>query len=152
LKADDPESYVAVAAFLITAIVVSQTALRARERKRETEQLYELGQAMLASDSLQSTVWVAINHAIPILGVSGAAFYLQANGEMHRAGDRRAITGDALRAGSDVHRDKRAGTSLISIRMGEERIGTLAFASAALSPTILKSIANLVSTVLERVR
>jgi class 3 adenylate cyclase len=152
LKANDPESYVAVAAFLITAIVVSQTALRARERKRETEQLYELGQAMLVSDSLQSTVWVAINQAIPILGVSGAAFYLQATGEIHRAGDSGAITDDALRAASDVHRNKRAGVALVPIRMGEERIGTLGFASAALSPTILKSIASLVSTVLERVR
>ena len=42
-KAEDPESYVAVAGFLITAIIVSQTALKARkrasealERKRET--------------------------------------------------------------------------------------------------------------------
>src|SRR5580658_3276709 len=47
LKATDPESYVAVAGFLITAIVVSQTALAAKrratealERKRETERLY----------------------------------------------------------------------------------------------------------------
>src|SRR5271154_7505284 len=32
LKATDPQSYVAVAAFLITAIVVSQTALKARHR------------------------------------------------------------------------------------------------------------------------
>src|SRR5580704_1721025 len=58
LKATDPQSYVAVAAFLITAIVVSQTALAARrraaealERERETERLYELGQAMLARES-----------------------------------------------------------------------------------------------------
>src|SRR5579863_5498196 len=68
LKATDPQSYVAVAGFLITAIVVSQTALTARkraaealERKRETERLYELGQAMLASESEQTTAWIATN-------------------------------------------------------------------------------------------
>src|SRR5580658_4335636 len=73
LKATDPESYVAVAGFLITAIVVSQTALGARRRatealesKRETERLYELGQAMLASESLQTTAWIATNHVIRI--------------------------------------------------------------------------------------
>src|SRR5215467_897049 len=62
IKANDPQSYVAVAGFLITAIVVSQTALISRkravealERKRETERLYELGQAMLASESLETT-------------------------------------------------------------------------------------------------
>ena len=32
LKANDPQSYVAVAGFLITAIVVSQTALTARKQ------------------------------------------------------------------------------------------------------------------------
>jgi two-component system sensor histidine kinase KdpD len=49
LKANDLESYLAVVSFLITAIVVSQTALSARrraaeavERERETERLYEL--------------------------------------------------------------------------------------------------------------
>ena len=70
---NDPESYVAVAAFLVTAIIVSQTALKARkraaealERKRETERLYELGQAMLASTSLETTVYLAINQTIRI--------------------------------------------------------------------------------------
>src|SRR5580700_1887195 len=67
-KAEDPQSYVAVAGFLITAIIVSQTALKARkraaealERKRETERLYELGQAMLSSENLETTVYLAIN-------------------------------------------------------------------------------------------
>jgi K+-sensing histidine kinase KdpD len=66
---------VAVAGFLITAIIVSQTALKARkraaealDRKRETERLYELGQAMLASESLETTVYIAINQTIRIFG------------------------------------------------------------------------------------
>src|SRR5260370_35595496 len=72
LKATDPQSYVAVAGFLLTAIIVSQTALKARrraaealERKRETERLYELAQARLESDRLQPTIGIAINKAIP---------------------------------------------------------------------------------------
>src|SRR5208282_3604510 len=92
LKATDPQSYVAVAGFLITAIVVSQTALAARRRatdalnsKRETERLYELGQAMLASESLQTTAWIATNHVIRIFGAKGAAFYLRASREFQRA-------------------------------------------------------------------
>src|SRR5882672_2323921 len=47
LKPTDPQSYVTVGGFLLTAIIVSQTALKARgraaealERKRETERLY----------------------------------------------------------------------------------------------------------------
>src|SRR5580704_1057918 len=132
LKATDPQSYVAVAGFLITAIVVSQTALTARkraaealERKRETERLYELGQAMLASDSLQTTIWIAINQAIPIFGVPGAAFYLQAGNEIHRAGVSDAIGDEALRSG----RGFTAGVSIIPIEVGGEKIGSLGLAS-----------------------
>ena len=155
LKATDPQSYVAVAGFLITAIVVSQTALTARkraaealERKRETERLYEFGQAMLASDSLQTTVWIAINQAIPIFGVPGAAFYLQASNEIHRAGASDAISDEALRSGSGLAQ----GVSIIPIEVGGEKIGSLGLAGTAFSATVLKSISSLLSTVLQRVR
>src|SRR5579864_5650224 len=85
-KANEWQSYLAVAGFLITAIVVSQTALTARkraaealERKRETERLYELGQAMLASTSLETTVYLAINQTIRIFELAGTAFHVRSS-------------------------------------------------------------------------
>jgi class 3 adenylate cyclase len=162
LKATDPQSYIAVVGFLLTAIIVSDTALKARrraaealDRKRETERLYELGQAMLASDSLQTTVWIAINQSIPIFGVAGAAFYVPANNEIHRGGEAAAITDDALRdtaAAKTNHVNKLAGVSIIPIKMGDELVGSLGLCGAALSETVLNSIASLVSVVLDRVR
>ena len=161
LKAEDPQSYFTVAGFLITAIVVSQTALTARnravealERRRETERLYELGQAMLASESLQTTVWIAINQMIPIFGVPGAAFYLRASSEIHRAGNSDAISDDALRGNGRtgaIQIDPLASVSIVPIRMGDELVGSLGLPSARLSRTVLKSVASLLSTVLERV-
>ena len=161
-KATEWQSYLAVAGFLVTAIVVSQTALIARrraadaeERKRETERLYELGQAMLAADRLETTAWIAINQSIPIFGVAGAVFYEHASGEIHRAGDSDVITDDALRAGAEsagIRIDRAAGASIVPIRLGEERVGCLGLASASMSETVLKSIGSLLSTVLERVR
>jgi class 3 adenylate cyclase len=162
LKAADPQSYVAVAAFLITAIVVSQTALAARrraaealERKRETERLYELGQAMLASDSLQTTAWIATNQVIRIFGATGAAFYLHASGEFHRAGESSPISDEALRAAAIArtpNNDPSRALALIPVQIGEELMGGLGVSGAALSDTVLKSIASLLSVVLERVR
>jgi K+-sensing histidine kinase KdpD len=103
--ATDPESYVAVGAFLMTAILVSQTELKAREqtaqaleRKRETERLYELGQAMLGADNLETTVYLAINQTIRIFGVSGTAFHVRTSGAIHRAGESGAIADEMLRA------------------------------------------------------
>jgi K+-sensing histidine kinase KdpD len=162
LKATDPQSYVAVAGFLLTAIIVSHTALKARrraaealERKRETERLYELGQAMLTSDSLQTTVWIAINQTIPIFGVAGAAFYVPAANEIHRAGEAGAITDEAMRATAAAksnYADKVAGVSIIPIKMSEELVGSLGLCGAALSETVLNSIGNLIAVVMDRVR
>ena len=161
-KAADPESYVAVAGFLITAIVVSHAALMARkqaaealERKAETDRLYELGQAMLASDSLQTTVWIAINQVIRIFGASGAAFYLKASGEFLRAGESSAIREGALRASETngaPNVDALEKVSIISIRVGDEAMGSFGMCGVTLSQTVLKSIAGLLSVVLERVR
>ncbi len=163
LKATDPQSYVAVAAFLITAVVVSQTALAARRRtiealesKRETERLYELGQAVLASDSLQTTAWIATSQITRIFGGTGAAFYLHATGEVHRAGESTAISDDTLRAVARKRaaiNDASQNFAVIPIRVGgEELAGSLGICGVRLSDTVLKSIASLLSVVLERVR
>jgi len=162
LKVSDPQSYVAVAAFLITAIVVSQTALAARRRaaealesKRETERLYELGQAMLASDSLQTTAWIATYQITRTFGGTGAAFYLHASGEFQRAGESSAITDDALRAAAlkgTIVNDTFKNLALIPIQVGgNELAGSLGVCGTALSDTVLKSIGSLLSVVLERV-
>jgi class 3 adenylate cyclase len=163
LKATDPQSYVAVAGFLMTAIVVSQTALAARRRatdalesKRETERLYELGQALLASESVQTTAWIATNHIIRIFGATGAMFYVHASGEFQRAGECSLITDDALRSsavGRSIINDPLTMLALISVQVGDgELVGSLGVCGAALSDTALKSIASLLSVVLERVR
>jgi class 3 adenylate cyclase len=161
-KAEDPQSYVEVAGFLITALVVSQTALNARkratealERKRETERLYELSQAMLASDSLQATAWVATNQILRIFEATGAAFFLRATGEFQRAGESLAITDDDLRAvaaNRSTREDPHRRLAILPVDTGEEVAGSLGISGAALSETVLKSIGSLLSTVLLRAR
>ena len=161
-KATDPQSYVAVSGFLITAIVVSQTALTARkraaealERKAETDRLYELGQALLTSDSLQATAWITVHQSIRIFGVSGAAFYLQASSEIHRAGESSAILEETLRAtavSGVLSTDPLAKISILPVRVGDEMVGSFGICGASLSETVLKSVAALLSVVLERVR
>ena len=152
-KVDDPQSYVTVVGFLLTAIVVSQTALTARkraaealERKQETERLYQLGQAMLASESLQTIAYIAVNQTIPIFGLKGAAFHLRPSDEILRAGECDAIADEELRSGLSAH------ASIVAVRMGEEVVGNLALCGAALSETVLKSIGSLLTVVLDRVQ
>ena len=161
-KPTEPQSYIAITAFLITSIVVSQTALNARRRtaeaiarKRETECLYTLGQALLASDSGEATAWIAVHQMLPIFSVEGAALYLRKNDATIRAGDTDGLTQEALSAtpsGPHNKVDAHAGTSLLPIYVADEWAGTLGLATAQLSPTVLKSIAGLLATALDRVR
>lgn len=160
LKVTDPESYIEVGAFLITAIVVSQTALKARkraaeaiERRRETERLYEFGQAMLAAESLQTTVWIAINRSLAIFGAEGAAIYLIAGADVHRSGESTGITDEALRAAASGRESLLEGhIAIVPLRAGEETVGSFGFSQGAFSETVLKSIASLLEVVLQRVR
>jgi class 3 adenylate cyclase len=163
LKMKDPQAWVAVGAFLATSIIMSQVALKSRrravealERKRETERLYELGQAMLSCDSLQTTAWVAINQTIPIFGAKGAGFYLKASGDPHWAGTgAEALPEDLLRRVSNegvLYRDRAAGLVILPVRVGEEIAGSFGIHGAPVSDAVLKSIGSLLSAVLERVR
>ncbi|RXH55305.1 Adenylate cyclase [Granulicella sibirica] len=159
-KVRDPEAFVAVISFLITALVVSATELRARqqteialERKRQTEQLNELGEAMLVTDNLQATVWIATNRSMPIFGMTGSAFYVP--GQMtYRGGESAAITEDLLLATSKskaVYDNGSSGVSIVPIDMGEDTTGAFGLCGSCLSRTVLNSIGNLLSVVLSRV-
>jgi class 3 adenylate cyclase len=160
-KPTDPQSYIAVGAFLVTAIVVSQQALNARRRaaealarKRETECLYQLGQALLASDSSEATVWTAVHQVVPIFGMEGAAFFLRQKETTVRAGKTDCLPDEKLSAiaGQEIQVDSRLRSSLIPVFIEDEPFGTLGLCDAKLSPTVLKSIAGLLATALDRVR
>ena len=159
-KVEHPDSVVAVLTFLVTALVVSATELKARqqtevalERKRETEQLYELGQAMLVTDNLQATVWIATNRCLGIFGLNGSAFY--APGEMtYRGGESAPISEDLLRATSEnkaLFADRDTMISIVPVVLGEDKMGAFGVCGACLSETVLNSIGNLLSVVMSRV-
>ena len=159
----DPEAWVAVVAFLITAITLSQTALLARQRaalalqrERETEKLYRLGQAMLASDSPQSTAYVAAHQMIPIFEAGSAAFYMAHTDEILRAGPLAMEIGDdemrALGKEAEPSFNALRKLSLVPVWQGSDWIGTLAIQGIELTDTVLRSIASLLAIVFERVQ
>ena len=151
----EAQGWIAVFTMFAAGIVISHIALQARkraadaiERKRETERLYELGQAMLASASPQTTAYIAANQMIPIFGASAAAFYLQESGEIYHAGAESAgITDAALREGVSS-----PGIVVVPIRLAGEFVASLGIAGIELSETVVNSIGNLIAVVLERVK
>jgi two-component system sensor histidine kinase KdpD len=159
----DPQNWVALVAFLLTAIVASQLSGRARRRTREAlsrqrdlERLYALSRALLlttpSSTSLPSEI---ARHIADSFGAQAVAIYDRQTGMISKAGPN-DVPGiddrlrDVAQRSVSVHED--AGLSVVPLRLGGEPIGSLAIAAVGLDATVFQSIANLAAIGLERAR
>jgi two-component system sensor histidine kinase KdpD len=163
LTISDPHNWVALIAFIITAITASQLSVSARRRaaeaearRREVEQLYALGQAMLRSGNLRSTASDIVHEFVKTFEVPAAAFYSVAEREVFRSDSQAlAIADERLRAAADSSGpliDAENLISLIPVRLGSTAIGSLGIVGRILSPAALNAVAYLVAVGIERAR
>ncbi len=158
----DPQNWVALAAFLLTAVVASQLSGRARqrniealERQRDLERLYALSRALLLAEG-NSTLPAAIaRHIADIFALPAVAVYDQRRDVVSKAGPREiagadGVLRDIARRGTSPHDAN--GVAAIAIQLGGAPIGSVAVAGGGLSDTVLHSIANLAAIGLERAR
>jgi two-component system, OmpR family, sensor histidine kinase KdpD len=158
----DPLNWVALLAFLVTAIVASQLSGRARQREidasarqRDLERLYALSRALLLSEGDASVSGSIAHHIAETFGLQAVGLYDQRTDSVSWGGSTEApalelkLREVARRATS--HRDS-AGFVVIAIQLGGVPIGSLAIMDRGLSDTVLHSIANLAAIGLERAR
>src|SRR5579862_8454595 len=88
----DPQNWVALFAFLVTAVIASQLAERARreaqsanERRREAERLYEFSQQLLSSDNVVELLNAIPRYIVEGLGVEAAAIALPNRPDVYRS-------------------------------------------------------------------
>jgi two-component system sensor histidine kinase KdpD len=158
----DPQNWIALSAFLVTAIIAShlsttakQRAREAQQRQAEMERLYNLSRALLMSETHQPAVAREISGEIAsVFEVDAVAIFDRRTGEVHRSGLRDApIREDRLRDAAiqdTVIREN--GLMVLPIRLGGNPIGSVGLLSASISETAAHSIANLVAISLERAR
>ena len=157
----DPQNWVALFAFLVTALVASHVsdrekrqAVEAKARQKETEQLYALSRTILLTDPSQSVGRQAAEHIANIFDCRAVALYDAKSGDIFRGGaeDLPEIEGKLKQAviqGSNG----RDGTVLVTaINLGGQPIGSLALKGLAVSDGALQALLNLVAIALERVR
>ena len=159
----EPENWVALFTFLVTALVAShlsdrakKQALEARERQRETEQLYALSRAILMSEPNQSIGFQSARHIAQIFECSGVALYDAKTGEVFNGGptdlpEAEARLKQVVIQGASLH-DADSGTLVAAVTLGGQPIGGLALKGAVLSDGALQALLNLVAIALERVR
>ena len=159
----DTQNWVALFAFLVTAVVASQLSASARQRaweatrrQQEMERLYELSRALMLLDKNSATAGQVAYRIAQVFEVSGVAVFDRRKDQIYRAGlsdgpvsDSRVR--DAAIQGTAFH-DASSGFSVLPLNLGGELIGSMCVWGGPISDTALQAISNLAAIALERAR
>ncbi len=159
----DPENWVALFTFLLTALVAShlsdrarKQALEAKSRQQETEQLYALSRSILLTDSSRPIGNQAAQSIAQIFSSRGVMILDSKSGQSFLGGEQ-AVTGweprlnEVVRLGNH-QRYAAEDLDIWPISLGGSPIGALAAVGIAVSDGAVQSMLNLVAIALERVR
>jgi two-component system sensor histidine kinase KdpD len=161
LTVQDPQNWVALIAFLVTAVTASQLSARAKgrtqeaiERRREVEGLFELSKSLLLSGSERTASQDLVSRVVKILGVSSAAFHTGSTRETFRWGaDDPSIADDTLsQEREEALIDRERGFAIVPVRLGGHAIGNLGLAGPLPSQEVINAVAYLVAIGIERAR
>lgn len=157
----DPQNWVALFAFLATALIASQLSARAKRRTEETvakqheiEKLYSLSRALLLADASRPMGQQVVQRVAQAFELPVVALYDRASNSIFRVTEIELPELDG-RLKEAAHRstsfhDGKSDLTVTPIRLGGQPIGSLAIAGSSLSDAALHSLLNLVAIGLER--
>lgn len=153
----DPENWVALFAFLVTAVTASQLSSRARHRaqeallrRNEISKLYELSRALLMEEGSDGPR-TSVLRAEQVLLAGPIAFFDAAAGQVYGTlPDARLSLSDMSEVVTSGAALTRHGAAIIPVRMGTRVIGSLAATVDGLSLAVLESVAGLLAINYER--
>lgn len=160
-EVQDPQNWVALTAFLITAVMANQLSAHAKrrtleavERRREVEGLYALSQSLLLSGSARTASQDLVSRVVRILGVTSAAFHTRLTHETFRWGSGEPLISDEqLQQDHDEALvDRQRGLAIVPVRLGGQALGNLGLTGTLPSEAVLNAVAYLVAIGIERTR
>lgn len=157
----DPQNWVALMAFLVTALVAGNLSERARReaedakrRRHEVERLYALSQQLLTTENLVSLLNLLPKIITDTFTVSGTALLVSDGAAIYRSDPEVTFDEETLRSvaarGELVIQD--TGTSYVALRVGVKTVGALAVMGGDLSHESLEAIGSLAGLSIERAR
>jgi two-component system sensor histidine kinase KdpD len=158
----DPQNWVALAAFLITAITASRLSGQARReahdairRRRELERLYAFTQQLLVAGHRGDLLNSIPRRLVESFEVQDAALFLAGTNDIYRSGsDFHHLDGERLREvmarGEPVVEAERS-LCFMPVRMGVRTVGSLGISGGALSRQTLEAVGSLIAIAVERV-
>jgi two-component system sensor histidine kinase KdpD len=159
----DPQNWVALCVFLITAVTASQLSANAQRRaeeasarRQEMERVYEFSRALMIGDGGGGVVAQISQSLEQVFRAEEAAFYERASDTVLRAGTAEGIlTDEQLRetARNDTNWSSLSRqASVVAVRFGGRTLGSLGLAGSVISEAALQAVAQLSAIALERAR
>jgi two-component system sensor histidine kinase KdpD len=157
----DPQNWIALFAFLVTSVAVSELSARARrgarsaiERRQELERLYAFSQLLLSSDNPAELLNLIPRYIVDSFAIRSAAISLTSRSDIYRSGP----TIDGLESNdlqmACVRGEPRIDVvnelAFIPLRMGMRVVGCMGTAGAKVSRQTLEAISSLVAISIER--
>lgn len=156
----DPQNWVALFAFLITALVASNLAERARseaegakQRRLEVERLYSLSQRLLASDNVLELLNALPKYVQETFSVDSVVAMAADHPTVYRSSLDAKFEEGVLR--STMLRGEpitQSNVSYVPLRLGMRTVGALGIGGGDLSRVTLDALGSLAGLAVERVR
>jgi len=157
----DPQNWVALFAFLITAVIASELSERAQrearnahERRREVEHLYAFSQQLLSSENVAELLNLIPGYVVESFAVKAAAVSLANRADVYRsqpANDGLEIHDlqlTCMRAEPKI--DTQGNVAFVPLRMGVRVVGSLGISGAIPSRQTLDAMSSLIAVAVER--
>ena len=158
----DPQNWVALVAFLFTAVVASELSERARreallsnQRRLEVERLYAFSQRLLVSDNIFELLNLIPSYIVESFGVTSAAMFLESRQQTYLfdSSTQSLLSTEQLRevsARGEPVLDRQRACCFMPLRMGVRSVGSLGLAGCDLSRETLEAIGSLAAIAIER--
>jgi two-component system, OmpR family, sensor histidine kinase KdpD len=158
----DPQNWVALFAFLFTAVVASELSEKARreaaesnQRRSEVERLYAFSQQLLVSDNVFGLLNTIPKYIVDCFGVTGAAMFVEGRQESYffDPSSQSLFPVEQLKAISSRGEpvlDREHRICYMPLRMGVRSVGAIGLAGCDLSRETLEAIGSLAAIAIER--
>ncbi len=159
----DPQNWVALFIFLVTAVIASHLSTSAKKRaeeailrQHELERLYALSRSLLLIDNPSELAKQIAHQVAQAFELEGVAFFDRSADRVYRAGPKDIPSDETklrdVAVQGTIWHDAVAMTTVLPISLGGRTIGSLALQGRSVSETALHSLANLSAIALERAR
>src|ERR1700688_5282439 len=159
----DPQNWVALFAFLVTAIMGSQLSARIRKeadeanlRRREVERLYRFSRKLLGEGNVIQLMNAIPDYIVESFEAGAAELFLPQKEKFYRSGFGAAhldeVKTKTAFLNDEVTIDASRGEYFLPIRLGVRAIGSLGISGPQLSRQSVDAISSLVAIAIERAR